>query len=103
MATNDAERRAVPGRPVRRLSATALAKRLSDVLNRVHYQGETVLVERSGKPLCQITPVPGSLDFYLSDLVTLLDSLPSTDEEWAEAVRRGVAEQDEFEGFEWPR
>ena len=47
--------------------------------------------------------VPGSLEFQLSDLVALLDSLPSPGEEWAEAVVQGVAEQDEFEGFEWPR
>jgi antitoxin (DNA-binding transcriptional repressor) of toxin-antitoxin stability system len=90
------------GRPLRRLSATELAKRLSDVLNRVHYQNETVIVERGGKPLCQITPVPRSLDFHLSDLLSLLDSLPSPGEEWAEAVAQGVAEQDEFEGFKWP-
>ena len=103
MAKGAAKTKTAAGRPVRRLSATELAKRLSDVLNRVHYQRETVIVERGGKALCQLTPVPGSLDFRLSDLVALLDSLPSAGEEWAEAVAQGVAEQDEFEGFEWPR
>jgi len=103
MAKGAAKTKTAAGRPVRRLSATEFAKRLSDVLNRVHYQRETVIVERGGKALCQLTPVPGSLDFHLSDLVALLDSLPSAGEEWAEAVAQGVAEQDEFEGFEWPR
>jgi prevent-host-death family protein len=88
---------------VRRLSATELAKRLSDVLNRVHYQHETVVIERSGKPVCQLTPVSGSLTFQLSDLVALFHSLPAPGEEWARAVSQGVAEQDGFEGFEWPR
>ena len=103
MAKGAAERKTVSGRPLRRLSATELARSLSDVLNRVRYQRETVIVERGGKAVCQIAPVPSSLDFDLSDLVALLDSLPSPGEEWAEAVAESVAEQDEFEGFEWPR
>ena len=103
MAKGAAERKTARRRRLRRLSATELAKSLSDVLNRVHYQQETVLVERGGKPVCQLTPVPRSLDFHLSDLVTLLGSIPTADEEWAEAVARGVAEQDAFEGFEWTR
>ncbi len=98
-----AERKSAPGRPLRRLSATALAKNLSDVLNRVHYQRETVIVERGGKPLCQLNPAPGSLHFQLSDLVAILESLPSAGDEWADAVAKGVRDQDEFEGFEWPR
>jgi antitoxin (DNA-binding transcriptional repressor) of toxin-antitoxin stability system len=90
-------------RPVRRLSATELARKLSDVLNRVHYQHETVVIERGGRPVCQLTPVPASLGFQLSDLVALFHTLPIAGREWAEAVSKGVAEQDEFEGFEWPR
>jgi antitoxin (DNA-binding transcriptional repressor) of toxin-antitoxin stability system len=93
----------MPGRPARRVTATQLAKRLSDVLNRVHYQRETVIVERGGKPLCLLTPVPARLEFRLSDLVALLESLPSPGKEWAASVAEGVAEQDELEGFEWPR
>jgi hypothetical protein len=103
MGRRPAAERVRSGRRVRRLSSTELAKSLSDVLNRVHYQRETVIVERGGKPLCQLSPVPGSPDFQLSDLVALLDSLPSAGEEWAEAVAEGVAAQDEFEGFGWPR
>ena len=103
MAKGAVEKKTASARHGRRLSATELAKRLSDVLNRVYYQRETVIVERGGKPLCQLTPVPRPLDFHLSDLVALLDSLPAPGEEWAEAVAEGVAEQDAFEGFEWPR
>ncbi len=103
MARRAAKPKIALGRPVRRLSATELAKKLSDVLNRVHYQRETVIVERSGKALCQLTPVLGSVEFHLSDLVALLGSLPSAGEEWAEGVEQGVAEQDESAGFEWPR
>jgi antitoxin (DNA-binding transcriptional repressor) of toxin-antitoxin stability system len=103
MAKRAAPRRSAPGRPMRRLSATELSKSLSDVLNRVHYQRETLIVERGGKPVCELSPVPASPDFRLSDLVALFDSLPATESAWAEAVAEGSAEQDEFEGFQWPR
>ena len=55
------------------------------------------------KPVCQLSPVPRSPEFRLSDLVALFRSLPAADEEWSAAVAEGVAEQDEFVGFEWPR
>src|SRR3990172_7271628 len=97
MAKRAAEGKLASGRPLRRLSATELAKRLSDVLNRVHSRGETVIVERGGKPVCQLTPVPGSPEFRLSDLVGLLDSLPSPGEDWAEAVTQGLAGPNKFE------
>lgn len=103
MAEAAADKKTARGKPGRRLTATELARKLSDVLNRVYYQRETVVVERGGKPVCQLTPVPASLDFQLSDLVALLGSMSGAGQEWAEAVAQGVAEQDEFEGFEWPR
>jgi antitoxin (DNA-binding transcriptional repressor) of toxin-antitoxin stability system len=90
-------------RNVRTLSATEFSKQLSDVLNRVHYQREIIVVERGGKPICQLSPVAAASSFMLSDLVALLDTLPVADEEWAKAVARNVAEQDAFEGFAWPR
>lgn len=90
-------------RTVRTLSATEFSKQLSDVLNRVHYQRETIVVERGGKPICQLSPVSAPSNFQLSDLVALLDTLPLADEEWAKAVSQSVAGQEDFEGTEWPR
>lgn len=90
-------------RNVRTLSATEFSKQLSDVLDRVHYQRETIVVERGGKAICQLTPVAAPSRFMLSDLVALLETLPVADEEWAKAVAQNVAEQEAFEGLEWPR
>jgi antitoxin (DNA-binding transcriptional repressor) of toxin-antitoxin stability system len=90
-------------RTARTLSATEFSKQLSDVLNRVHYQRETIVVERGGKPICQVSPVSAPSNFQLSDLIALLDTLPVADEQWAKAVAQGVAEQEAFEGIEWPR
>jgi antitoxin (DNA-binding transcriptional repressor) of toxin-antitoxin stability system len=103
MARSAAASRGSSRRRARRVTATELARSLSDVLNRVHYQRETVIVVRGGKPVCQLAPVPASLEFQLSDLVVLLGSLDAPGGGWAEAVAEGVAEQGDFEGRAWPR
>jgi hypothetical protein len=97
-----ARKRGSPG-SVLTLSATEFSKQLSDVLNRVHYRRETIVVERGGKPLCQIAPVSPPSSFRLSDLIALLDTLPLPDDAWANAVAQHVAEQEDLEGFAWPR
>ncbi len=39
-----------------KITATELAKRLSDVLNRVHYRGERFLIERNGVLVASLVP-----------------------------------------------
>lgn len=43
-----------------RVSATELARKLGDILNRVRYRGDAFVVERNGKPVARIAPVPGA-------------------------------------------
>ena len=86
----------------RQISATELSKRLSDVLNRVYYQRETLIVERGGKAVCQIAPVASAGDFTLAQLVELLHTVPEGDKAFADAVHAGLAEEDAFKGMEWP-
>jgi antitoxin (DNA-binding transcriptional repressor) of toxin-antitoxin stability system len=86
---------------VKRISATELAKNLSQVLNRVCYQGESVCIERGGRPVCQISPVSHAGDFTLSNLVELLRTLGGAGSAYADAVRTGVGEQEAFQGTEW--
>lgn len=43
-----------------RVSATELARSLGDVLNRVRYRGDAFVVERNGKPVARIVPLPGA-------------------------------------------
>ena len=38
------------------ITATELARRLSDVLNRVKYRGERFVVQRNGEPVATIAP-----------------------------------------------
>ena len=39
-----------------RITATELARSLSDILNRIQYRGERFVVERNGKPIATINP-----------------------------------------------
>jgi antitoxin (DNA-binding transcriptional repressor) of toxin-antitoxin stability system len=41
-----------------RITATELARNLSDILNRAHYRGETFVVERNGEAVATIEPPP---------------------------------------------
>jgi len=41
-----------------KITATELARNLSDILNRVRYQGETFSVERNGEVVAELTPSP---------------------------------------------
>jgi antitoxin (DNA-binding transcriptional repressor) of toxin-antitoxin stability system len=36
------------------ITATEAARSFSEIMNRVHYRGESFVVERSGKPICEI-------------------------------------------------
>lgn len=40
----------------RRITATYLAKHLSEVMDRARFEGEEFIVERKGKPVCRISP-----------------------------------------------
>ncbi len=40
-----------------RMGAREARNRFADLLGRVHYGGETVIVERSGKPMVAVIPV----------------------------------------------
>lgn len=39
------------------LGAREARAKFSDILGRVHYRGETVIVERSGKPMVAVIPI----------------------------------------------
>jgi antitoxin (DNA-binding transcriptional repressor) of toxin-antitoxin stability system len=60
-----------------RISATAAARSFSELMNRLRYRGESFIVERGGKPICEILPAAPA-KFSGSDLANLLRSLPSS-------------------------
>jgi antitoxin (DNA-binding transcriptional repressor) of toxin-antitoxin stability system len=84
------------------VSATEAARRFSDLVSRACYQGETFVIERGGRPICQLGP----LDVRLctgADLLTLLSRLPRPDEQFLAAVEAASREQAPVEPSPWER
>ena len=67
-----------------RITATELAKGLSDFLNRVRYRGERFVVERGGEPVALLEPVGAIPGITLRDLVDRMRDLSVPDEDFAE-------------------
>jgi antitoxin (DNA-binding transcriptional repressor) of toxin-antitoxin stability system len=68
-----------------RISATKAARSFSELINRVRYRGESFIVERGGKPICEILPARPP-KFSGTDLVNLLRTLPKPDEDYLAVV-----------------
>lgn len=71
-----------------RISATELARSLSDVLNRVRYRGEEFVVERGGEPVARIGPTGSPRTLTLKEFVDLLRRAPRPDEAFADDLER---------------
>ena len=67
-----------------RITATELAKSLSDVLNRVRYRGESFRIERNGEPVAILAPARLAVGMTLGQLMTLLKEIPSAGEDFAD-------------------
>jgi antitoxin (DNA-binding transcriptional repressor) of toxin-antitoxin stability system len=68
-----------------RITATETARRFSELMIRVRNRGESFIVERGGKPICEILPVRPT-KFSGRQLAELLQSLPKPDEEYLDLV-----------------
>jgi antitoxin (DNA-binding transcriptional repressor) of toxin-antitoxin stability system len=84
------------------VSATEAARSLSEIMNRVHYQNETFVVERGGKPICEILPARPPR-FSGRELARLLGSLPKPDEGYVAAVEDLISKQPTVADSKWPR
>lgn len=85
-----------------RISATDVARNLSDVLNRVRYKGESFLIVRNGEEAGLLSPVSEGKPKTLRQLVGLMREMGSPDDEFAsdlEAIRR---EQQSLPEDPWP-
>jgi antitoxin (DNA-binding transcriptional repressor) of toxin-antitoxin stability system len=85
-----------------RISATETARRFSELMNRVRYRGESFIVERGGKPICEILPAKPP-KFTGGELANLLSSLPAPDEEYFTLVENLTKKQLKAAASKWPR
>ena len=86
-----------------RVTATELARNLSDILNRIRYQGEEFVVERGGEPIADLGPVAQhSRGIMVSELVSRLGDLAIPGEGFADDLAAVQEEQPRAEVREWP-
>ena len=79
-------------RSARIISATQAARTFSALLNRIHYRGETFIIERGGEAVCAMTPVQAPR-FTGADVVSLLQSLPKPDEGFWNDVEKATRQK----------
>ncbi len=85
-----------------RISATTAARSFSELMNRVRYRGESFVVERGGKPICEILPARPA-KFSGAELANLLRSLPQPDEEYLEIIEDLITKQPTVAESGWQR
>ncbi len=97
-------RRTLPPRRTwrRTISATTAARRFSEIVNRVCYQGEAFVVERGGAPVCEIVPARSGR-ISLAELQDFLRTLPVVDDAYWEAVAKAAARQPALPPSPWER
>ncbi len=85
-----------------RISATEAVRSFSELMNRVRYRGESFIVERGGKPICEILPARPP-KFSGAEFATLLRSLPKPDKEYLAVVEELIAKQPTVAESGWKR
>ncbi len=74
----------------------------SELMSRVRYRGESFIVERGGKPICEILPARPP-KFSGAELAKLLRSLPKPDAEYLRIVEDLAAKQPRVAESGWQR
>jgi antitoxin (DNA-binding transcriptional repressor) of toxin-antitoxin stability system len=85
-----------------RISATKAARSFSELMNRVRYSNESFIVERGGKPICEILPARPP-KFSGADLVDLLRTLPKPDEDYLAILEELLEKQPVVKESGWQR
>ena len=86
-----------------KITATDLAKSLSDVLNRVRYRGERFIIERNGEPIATLAPVGPAPGATLSEIVSRLKGLRMPGDGFADDLEAIQAEQQPIGESPWDK
>lgn len=84
------------------ITATQLAKGLSDILNRVRYRGERFLVQRNGETIATIEPLTSMPGITVSELIAKVGDLEMPGDGFADDLEAIQAAQGLVEMPEWP-
>jgi len=86
-----------------RITATELARNLSDILNRARYKGERFVVERNGEIVAVIEPPPPPRALTLKEFLEEWAKLPKPDDEYWNDVEEGRRLMNQPIGDPWQR
>jgi antitoxin (DNA-binding transcriptional repressor) of toxin-antitoxin stability system len=85
-----------------RVTATEAARKFSEILNRVAYKGETFVVERSGRPVCEIRPAEKE-GISTQELVEFLRLGPHPDKGYFDTLEEITRNQPMVAPLRWER
>jgi prevent-host-death family protein len=76
------------------VNVTQAARNLSELLNRVAYQGASFELTRGGKRIARLVPSGPPKELKVADLNTLFTRLPRLDEDDIKALEQDIVESD---------
>jgi antitoxin (DNA-binding transcriptional repressor) of toxin-antitoxin stability system len=85
-----------------RITATEAARKFSEILNRVAYKRESFIVERNGKPICEISPSEKK-GISTRELIEILRSSPRPDKGYFKILEKITREQPPVAPSPWDR
>jgi antitoxin (DNA-binding transcriptional repressor) of toxin-antitoxin stability system len=85
-----------------KITATELAKNLSDVLSRAQYRGESFVIERNGEQVATLGPPELPRGPTLYELVQELRKLPRPDDRFADDLEEIHSAQRTLPASKWP-
>ena len=84
------------------ITATDLARSLSDILNRVRYKGETFVIQRKGEPIATLAPSGPKPGVTLGELAEALGKLTMPGDGFADDLEAIQASQTKADPPHWP-
>ncbi len=69
-----------------KITATELARSLSDILNRVRYRGERFVVERNGEVIACLSPATPPKEMTWEKFIMGIRELPQVDEDFGKDI-----------------
>lgn len=85
-----------------RISATMAARNFSELLNRVHYKGDSFVIIRNGEEVGRLEPVPARPRKTLRELVERVRELGPPDEDFARDLEEIHQRQPPLPDDPWP-
>jgi antitoxin (DNA-binding transcriptional repressor) of toxin-antitoxin stability system len=85
-----------------KITATELARSLSEVLSRVQYRNERFVVQRNGEAVAALIPLTAPEGVMLHDALTALGRLRMPDDDFANDLEEIQENQPPAEFPDWP-